>query len=550
MEADDPVSHLRNNLNCSICLEVFTKPLSLPCGHSFCQECIHEHWDREVASSPMYTCPDCRLSFPQRPEPQRNVSLTKVVDDIRALERRSALLPPVQTASGARGAVPARCQRHLLDVTMYCSSDSRCICHKCMLTTCRHHEVQDLEERCQQEKAKLANDLPASERQQKHTEEELIKWKCKMENIEEFHEKTMSGIRNKFDQVRKTLDEIQVLVEESVICEKTAALAQAAEHVGHLERHLQDLEKHHKEAEVLLRNDRVAFLEGLPQLMPVGATPRSPNVQLSGNLQMEVVTRILPEVTKLLQMDLPQLLHPEKPVDKRRETSGSPSGIAVNDACCVEGTSPATPRREPARISALRAQLCKDYRNLQFDPETANKHLEISHGNCKATHRSRRNGVPDSPNRFQKWQVMCTEGFSEGSHYWEVIISTLFVDIGVALGSLKRTNEQESTIGKNSSSWSLQLRSMHHSAWHNSQETKLQPTNFTQIGIYLDVTGGTLAFYGVKDGSMRLLHSCSCHFSETVFPVFWIGEDAQVTICTIPNTAMEAETEDQNIGIS
>lgn len=356
----------------------------------------------------------------------------------------------------------------------------------------------------------------------------------------------------RFEQVRKALDECQSLVVESVNCEKDAALTQSAEHVLLLQSHLTDLEKHRTEAEMLLRNDAVAFLEGLPQLVPVGAPPESPNVQLSGNLQMEAVTKILPEVTRLLQQELPNLLHPEKPIENCKGASAIPPRIAVNDACSVSGTSQTSlseqktsPRRSPARISDLRAKLYKDYRNLKFDPETASKYIEISHESCKATHKSlsRTTVVPDSPKRFKTWQVMCTEGFSEGSHYWEVGISAFFVELGVAYGSLKRTQEHENNIGRNSNSWSLQLRSMHHSVWHKNKETKLQSPMFREIGIHLDLQAGTLTFYGIQDGGLQHLHSFSCLFSEKVFPIFWIGEDINVTICTIQNATVDAASQ-------
>ncbi|KAJ4944535.1 hypothetical protein JOQ06_013078 [Pogonophryne albipinna] len=32
---------------CSICLDVFTDPVSTSCGHNFCKTCITEHWDRK-----------------------------------------------------------------------------------------------------------------------------------------------------------------------------------------------------------------------------------------------------------------------------------------------------------------------------------------------------------------------------------------------------------------------------------------------------------------------------------------------------------------------
>uniref|UniRef100_A0A8C9XCN8 B30.2/SPRY domain-containing protein n=1 Tax=Sander lucioperca TaxID=283035 RepID=A0A8C9XCN8_SANLU len=30
---------------CSICLDVFTDPVTIPCGHNFCKNCITEHWN-------------------------------------------------------------------------------------------------------------------------------------------------------------------------------------------------------------------------------------------------------------------------------------------------------------------------------------------------------------------------------------------------------------------------------------------------------------------------------------------------------------------------
>ncbi|XP_075701971.1 E3 ubiquitin-protein ligase TRIM65 isoform X2 [Rhinoderma darwinii] len=418
MEAEDRVSHLRNDLNCSICLDVFANPLTLPCGHSFCQKCIHEHWDREETMS-CFTCPECRFPFSQRPEPQKNVSLSKVVECVTALDRSRALVPIVQSDTSAHNSAPTLCQRHHQDLILYCSSDNRCICCKCLLTSCRQHEVQDIQELSHEEKKKLSNDLLASDHQQKHMEEDIEKWKCKMKDIKDFHEMMVSGILAKFDQVHKALDESQVLVIESVNCAKNAAATQASEHILLLQRHLEDLKKYEIEAKVMLGNDDVAFLEGLHQLTPVVGAPGSPNVQLCGNLQMEAVTTVLSEASRLLQQELPNLLHPEIPIDKLEETLEIPSAIAVNYTSLSEQKTPI--HRAPTRISALRAQLCKDYHNLKFDSETASRYIAISHENCKATHKLqlRRNNVQDSPNRFQTWQVMCTEGFSEGSHYWE-----------------------------------------------------------------------------------------------------------------------------------
>ncbi|XP_078581874.1 uncharacterized protein LOC144865180 [Branchiostoma floridae x Branchiostoma japonicum] len=47
---------IREELTCSICLELFTRPKVLPCGHTFCQDCLQDHASRRVPLQ----CPVCR----------------------------------------------------------------------------------------------------------------------------------------------------------------------------------------------------------------------------------------------------------------------------------------------------------------------------------------------------------------------------------------------------------------------------------------------------------------------------------------------------------
>lgn len=47
---------IADNFKCSICLGIFKDPFELPCGHTYCNECIHCHLS--INSS----CPECRRS--------------------------------------------------------------------------------------------------------------------------------------------------------------------------------------------------------------------------------------------------------------------------------------------------------------------------------------------------------------------------------------------------------------------------------------------------------------------------------------------------------
>ncbi|XP_063816641.1 E3 ubiquitin-protein ligase TRIM65 isoform X1 [Pseudophryne corroboree] len=527
---------LRKNLQCSICLDLYLDPLSLICGHSYCQKCIHEHWDNEELQQIPFTCPDCRSSFTARPEPCKNVSLSMVVEVLREQKQRSFSTPE----EGSHNVSNALCQRHNEELIYYCRTENRCTCGTCMLRSCRTHDVERIKIQSKQEKVKLANNLLANDCQQKSIEEQIEEWTLKTQDSKEFHDKLISGICTKFCQVQKALEACQTLVIESVKCEEQAAMEQASDHLMLLQRHLGELKKHRVEAEQLLQDTDTAFLQGLPLLVPVACAPVSPNIRQCGTLQMDAVNRVLPEITRLLQDELPNALHPEILQEENKETSRTSSGFLTNSTSGAAETSrtsrklKAEPCRAPANMSECRVRFYKDYRNLTFDPETAHKYIQLSHQDCRASHRTRpqKNSVPESSKRFQSWQVMCTEGFSEGSHYWELELSTFFVELGVAYGSLKRTPEIENLIGRNSYSWSLQVRSMmmHHSVWHNNKESKLHAPQYKKIGVHLNCTAGSLTFYGIREGSLECLHSFSCLFSEKVYPVFWIGEDASVTL--------------------
>ncbi|XP_078660708.1 tripartite motif-containing protein 2-like [Branchiostoma floridae x Branchiostoma belcheri] len=49
-------SHFKEELSCSICLELFTRPKVLPCGHIFCQDCLQDLASRKLP----LLCPICR----------------------------------------------------------------------------------------------------------------------------------------------------------------------------------------------------------------------------------------------------------------------------------------------------------------------------------------------------------------------------------------------------------------------------------------------------------------------------------------------------------
>ncbi|CAF97011.1 unnamed protein product, partial [Tetraodon nigroviridis] len=68
-------------VHCSICLDVFTNPVSIPCGHNFCQSCIIGYWK----SSPLHQCPMCKKSFYKRPDISVNTVLREIAEQFKEI---------------------------------------------------------------------------------------------------------------------------------------------------------------------------------------------------------------------------------------------------------------------------------------------------------------------------------------------------------------------------------------------------------------------------------------------------------------------------------
>uniref|UniRef100_A0A3B4V737 RING-type domain-containing protein n=1 Tax=Seriola dumerili TaxID=41447 RepID=A0A3B4V737_SERDU len=69
-----------NQFLCSICLDVFTDPVTTPCGHNFCKNCITTHWD----ISDRCQCPMCKEVFYVRPQLRVNTFNFSTTSHFRA----------------------------------------------------------------------------------------------------------------------------------------------------------------------------------------------------------------------------------------------------------------------------------------------------------------------------------------------------------------------------------------------------------------------------------------------------------------------------------
>ncbi|XP_042173518.1 bloodthirsty-related gene family, member 2 isoform X2 [Oncorhynchus tshawytscha] len=70
---------------CPLCKDIFSSPVTTPCGHSFCQECLCGYWTRHRSDY----CPLCKRLFHSRPDLSVNRILADVCDNYRTTRPES-----------------------------------------------------------------------------------------------------------------------------------------------------------------------------------------------------------------------------------------------------------------------------------------------------------------------------------------------------------------------------------------------------------------------------------------------------------------------------
>ncbi|KAG8004611.1 Tripartite motif-containing protein 16 [Nibea albiflora] len=166
---------------------------------------------------------------------------------------------------------------------------------------------------------------------------------------------------------------------------------------------------------------------------------------------------------------------------------------------------------------------------LTLDPNTAHRRLALSEGNTKATLQVTGQAYPDTPQRFDGWtQVMCQTPLYAQRCYWEAEWRGRGSSMGVAYGALNRKgSDARSGLGYNAQSWTLELSDTCCTAMHDNDKKDIPVTYSPRLGIYLDLSMGTLAFYSVAE-SMTHLHTFRANFTQPLYAAFAVGSGVGV----------------------
>ncbi|XP_040211094.1 E3 ubiquitin/ISG15 ligase TRIM25-like [Rana temporaria] len=512
---------LRLELDCSICLNIYTDSVMLSCGHNFCRVCIDRVLDTQEGSGG-YSCPECREEFRDRPVLHRNITLRNIVETFRSTQLEEGktgifctycIHYPVPAVKSCLHCEAFLCDNHLrvhskspehvlTDPTTsmenrkcsihrellkyYCTEDSACICVSCSLAgEHRGHKVETLDEASEKKKQKLRNDL---------------------QKIMTEREETEKRVQSLQDRRRKVQN----------ISERVTAL------FIELRRHLEDLEKRVRR-NISSQEERISLSDLIHQL----------------EIKKEDLSRKMKDIEELCNMTDPLTVLQESDTGDLCDTEeGDNEDRERHDRLFHDGGDLDVSGISHTLHTGLSDMIKGGYvtfyiqeaSDILLDVNTAHNNLQISDDMKTVSLSDIKQNRPETPERFPcRSQVLSSQRFSLGRHYWEVDVSeSEHYRVGMCYPSIERGGEQ-SLIGDNNKSWCLRRYSGQCYVIHDNKPIIISPDlSSNRVRIYVDYEAGQLSFYDLCD-PIRHIHTFTTTFTEPLHAGLAVGKGSITT---------------------
>ncbi|XP_040297319.1 E3 ubiquitin/ISG15 ligase TRIM25-like [Bufo bufo] len=491
---------LRAELDCSICLSLYTDPVSLRCGHYFCRSCIVSALDAQEAAG-VYSCPDCRAEYPERPALEKNRKLGNIVERFLSAQPdmeetrifctycTKSPVPAVRTCLQCEAsfcgehlsrhskssehtlveptATPKerKCSTHEEVLKYYCPIDAACICVSCCLVG-EHggHDVELLDVASEKEKEKLRKYLEELNPQK-------AKILTKLQNLQD----RQRNIQEKASDKRKNVRKLFMDIKEQLEMAEKKALSEISRQEEKIVSQISDLiKKLEIEEDELSRKMR----------------------------HMEEMCHVTDPIRLLQESDITVCGHGDD------EDTGGDGGEGRSEDGLDEVLISLTLHRSMRDIvTNVTSELGLHVSDILLDEDTAHRYVKISEDLKTATGTEEQNR-PESPGRFLNCpQVLSRCVLSSGRHYWEVEWNQKGgCDIGLSYPSIERKGQQ-SSIGLNDKSWCLYMSGAGCAVYHRSVRSPLSvDTTCPRFGVFLDYEAGRLSFYWLCDPHQTLTH--------------------------------------------
>ncbi|XP_072256065.1 E3 ubiquitin-protein ligase TRIM39-like isoform X1 [Pyxicephalus adspersus] len=521
---------LRKLLVCSGCLNTYTDPVIINCGHSFCRVCIDRVLDKQMESGG-YSCPECGEKFQERPALHNNIILHDIVENFHC-DQPGQLESAITCTYCIHASVPA----------------VKC-CLLCEASLCGNH----LKVHSKSQEHVLSDPNTSPEDRKSSLHKKIMEYSC-TENSESIHVSCCLIAIHKGDQVA-SLNEIS---------EKTKKLRSIQQKFmakkEEIEKRVQSLYYHQRKVEQKVDNeikkvinlftDFRRQLEDLEKtvLSEISRQKNQHSLLISDLIQQletkkDELSRRMHQIEEQCNTTDPLRVPLESDISDLYDTGdGDTKDIKTyEEQLQTDGDLDLTHIRHILRtglsdiITRLNGGIyVQEALDILLDVNSATQNLHVSDDMKTATLMGNQNR-PETPETFQFYPQVISRGtFNSGRHYWEVDVrGSHYWKIGVCYPSIQRKGGQRGSeglsgnqeIGYNDKSWVMERWNMEYFMIHDHRRFQLHD-NITgdKIRVLLDYEAGQISFYDLGD-QIRHLHSYTAIFTEPLHAALLIWDD-------------------------
>ncbi|XP_062863271.1 E3 ubiquitin-protein ligase TRIM21-like isoform X1 [Trichomycterus rosablanca] len=499
-----------NQLLCLICLDVFTDPVTTPCGHNFCRSCLTQHWDK----SPQCHCPICKEKFTKRPELKINTTLRRVADHFRKksevdkpevlcdvctemkqkalkscldcavtfceshlelhinvpIYKKHKLINPVKNLEDYR------CKKHEKFLERFCRDDQICVCQWCIEADHKNHNIIPIEEEINHKKTQLG---------QTQTEVQQM-------------------IQDRLKKIKEINHSVE-LSKKNTEKEKSDSIKTFTDLIHSIEKSQTEMLKMMEEKQKVVENQAERFIKDLQQ-------------------EITELQRRETELEKLLNTEEYLNLLQDYPTICSPPTTKNWTDISINTDPDVGNLITSLSQLQKTLDEKLNKTLMKRIQqyavDVTLDPDTANPYLVLSDDGKQVTHENTKQNLPDISKRFSCHPIILgKQSFSSGRFYFEVQVSGKTEwSLGVARESVNR--KRKITLRPQEGVWTVVLRNGdEYKAYAGPSVLLTLKEKPQKVGVFVDYEEGLVSFYDVEN-RVHIYSYTGQTFTKKLYPFF------------------------------